>query len=77
MAVRSEDLVILKSVNRELIRHNIDHSLLQIHVNAGLVQIQGIIKTNNKNIEEDLLKIKRILMWNSKIKDVIIEVVVK
>ena len=75
--VKSDDVAVLKNVNRELVRHDIDHSLLQVHVSGGVVRIQGAIRTTNKNIEEELKRIKRILMWNKKIKDVVIEVTIK
>jgi hypothetical protein len=75
--IRSDDVAIVKYVNRELVRHNIDYSLLQVYVSGGVVRIQGAIKTTNQNVEEDLKRIKRILMWNTKIKDVIIEVTIK
>lgn len=72
------DVEALKLCRREFIKHRVDISRCDIHVSSGVIYVRGILKKERfsafEDLEEETLRILRILRQRPEVRDVVVEV---
>lgn len=74
-----EDAMLVRSLMRDLAKHPVDISELQLYVSHGVVYLKGKLKTirgfhEDADLDEELVSICKVLRQRPGVRDVIVEV---